>query len=511
MIEIKKSFCRFCHVFCGIEVDVEDNRVLAVRGDPDNAVSQGYTCLKGRAEIERIYHPKRLLSSRKRIDNSWTDIAIEQALDEIAVKLKEIVDQYGPRSVAVYAGCGAHRTSAGGPWLAGRWLDALGSPSLYTSFTIDSPGMLVAWTRLFGGPVPVNLFDISNADVAMFVGTNPTISHFPSMPQSNPFKRLNDAQKRGMKLIVIDPRRSYIARRADIHLQVKPGEDATLLAGLIKIIIEKKLYDKEYVASCVGGVDELYESVKDFDLEYISRRTQIPADLIPKAAEIFATAKSGAAQSGTGLHMARHQNLTTQLVMTLNALCGRIDRRGGLTRNEGPLGIEIPEDMVAVPMPLHTNHESRVRGIKGTMSWLGFYPEMPTNTLTDEILIPGEGKVRALIVHGGNPALVFPDEESTVRAMKELDLLVVNDLFMSATAKFAHYVIAVKHPFERADVPRLMDINYPFPFGQYSPPLVEAPEGVIEDWETFWGLAERLNLQLDLPEISMDRKPAAEE
>ena len=511
MIEARKSFCRFCHVYCGVEVDVENNRVLAVRGDPGNAVSQGYTCLKGRAELERIYHPDRLLSSRKRIDSRWIDIATEQALDEIAGKLKKIVDQYGPRAVAAYAGCGAHRTSAGGPWFISKWLEALGSPSLYTSFTIDSPSLLVAHFRLFGCLVPVNVFDIANADVAMFVGTNPVVSHMPTIPQSNPSKRLRDAQKRGMKLIVVDPRRCEVARQADIHLQVKPGEDATLLAGMIKIIIEQKLYDEEYVKSYVSGMDALYKAVKDFDLGYVSRRTQVPANLIQGAAQMLAKAERGGAVSGTGLHMARHQNLATQLVMTLNALCGRYDRRGGLVRNEGPLGFEIPEGMGPVPLPLYPGPESRVRGIKGTLSFLGFYPEMPTNTLTDEILTPGDGKIRALIVVGGNPALVFPDEASTVRAMQELDLLVVNDLFMSATAQYAEYVLAVKHPFERTDVPRLMDISFPFPFGQYSPPLVKAPDGLMEDWEVLWGLAERMGLQLQIPGIGMARKPTADE
>ncbi len=510
MIETKKSFCRFCHVFCGIEVDVEDNRVLAVRGDPDNAVSQGYTCLKGRAEIERLYHPERLLSSKKRINGSWNDIAAEKALDEIAEKLRPIVDQYGPRSVAIYAGCGAHRTSAGGIWLLTKFLQALESPSFYTCFTIDSPSMLVAWTRLFGGPVPLNLFDIDNADAAMFVGSNPVVSHMAVMPQSNPGKRLNDALKRGMKFIVVDPRRSEVAKKADIHLQVKPGEDAALLAGMIKIIIEKKLYNEEFVSNHVSGVDALYDVVKDFDLDYVSQRTQVPAELISEATVILATARRGAAQSGTGLHMARHQNLCTQLVMTLNALCGRFDQRGGMTRCEGPLGFVVPEGMGPVAAPLYTGVNSRVRGIKGTASWLGFCPEMPSGCLTDEILTPGEGKIRALIVVGGNPALVLPDETATVKALKELDLLVVNDLFMSATARFADYVLAVKHPYERADIPRLMDINYPFPFGQYSSALVDAPEGVVEDWEVTWGLARRLGLNLDLPGISMDDQPTTD-
>jgi anaerobic selenocysteine-containing dehydrogenase len=494
-----------------MEVDVEDNRVVAVRGDPDNAVTQGYTCIKGRAEAERINHPDRLLASQKRIDGRRVDIATEQALDEIAVKLKEIIDRYGPRAVAAYCGCGAHRTSAGGPWFVNKWIEALGSPSIYTSFTIDSPSLVVSYFRLFGGVVPVNLFDIVNADVAMFVGTNPVVSHMPNMPQSNPLKRFKDAQKRGMKVIAIDPRRCDVAKYADIHLQIKPGEDSTLLAAMIKIIIEQKLYDKEYVENYVSGVDELYEAVKDFDLEYASRRTQVPGDLIQKASEMLAGAERGGAISGTGLHMARHQNLATQLVMTLNALCGRYDRRGGFVRNEGPLSFEIPEGMGPVPLELYPGPVSRIRDIKATLSFLGFYTEMPTNTLTDEILTPGEGKIRALIVVGGNPALVFPDEASTVRALKDLDLLVVNDLFLSATAKFANYVLAVKHPFERADFPKMMDISYPFPFSQYSPPLVEGPEGMMEDWEILWGLAERMNLKLDIPGIPQDRKPTSDE
>jgi len=510
MMETKKSFCRFCHASCGIEVDVQDNRVLAVRGDPDNVVSQGYTCIKGRAEVERIYHPDRLLAAQKLTDGRRREIPAEQALDEIAAKLKEIIDQYGPRSVAAYVGCGGYRNSAAGPWFACKFLEALRSPSFYTCFTVDSPGFSVALFRLFGGPVPVSLFDVPRADVAMFVGTNPVDSKQLIMPQSNPLKRLRDSQKRGMKLIVIDPRRSSIAKLADIHLQVKPGEDPTLLAGMIRVILEEGLYDREYVLNNVSGVDELRASLKDFDLAYVSKRTQVAKDLILEAARMFASAERGGAHSGQGVHMARHQNLGIHLVMALNALCGRYDRPGGLVRNEGPLGFEIPDGMGPLPLALESGQTSRIRGIKGIFNVLGSFAELPSNTLTDEILTPGEGKIRALFVLGGNPALVLPDEASTVRALKDLDLLVVNDHFMSATAKFADYVFAVKHPFERADVTRLAEIAFPFPFGQYSPALVDAPDGVLEDWEVFWGLAKRLHLDLNIPNISMDSQPTAD-
>jgi anaerobic selenocysteine-containing dehydrogenase len=510
MIETKKSFCRFCHVFCGVEVDIDDGRVVDVRGDRDNAVSQGYTCQKGRAEAERLYHPERLLSSRKRVADGWRDIASTEALDEIGARLRAIVDRHGPRSVAVYVGDGGHRTSAADPSFMRKWLDALGSPGLYTSYTVDSPSLAVATNRLFGAPLPLPVLDIANAEVVMFVATNPTISHLMSMPQSNPSARLRGAQRRGMKLIVVDPRKCDVAKRADIHLQVKPGEDATLLAGMIKVIIERGLYDREYADLYLSGVDDLHAAVQPFELDYVARRTGVPAARITDAAVTFATARSGAAQSGTGLHMARHQNLTTQLVMTLNALCGRYDRRGGMTRHAGVLSRPMRENPGPIKIPLFSGEDTHVRGIKGIYNWQGLR-EMPSNTLGEAILARGEGKIRALIVNGGNPALVFPDSERIARALRSLDLLVVTDLFLSATARFADYVLAVKHPFERADVPKLMDATFPFPFSQYTGPLVEAPGDLMEEWEIFWELARRLDITLKIPGIRMDVKPTADQ
>lgn len=510
-IETKKSFCRFCHVFCGLEVDIDGGRIVAVRGDTEHPGSQGYTCLKGRAEMDRIYHPDRLRSSKQRVDGKLVDVDTDDALDAIASKLTAIIDEHGPHAVAAYVGDGGHRTSAGGPWLVRKWLDGIGSRSMYTSFTIDSPGMLVAATRLFGSPLPLQLFDIDHAEVGMFVGTNPVLSHFMSMPQSNPVRRLRDAQKRGLTLIVVDPRRSDSAKVADIHLQVKPGEDATLFAGMLKIIIDQELYDHEYVEQYTSGLETLEKALVDFDIDYVSRRTEVPAELIREAATTFATARTGAAQTGTGLHMARHQNLSIQLVMTLNALCGRYDRRGGLTRHAGAINFALPEFTEPVKIPEYNGPESRIRGIRGNFNYLGFFEEMPTNTLTDEILTPGEDKIRALIVEGGNPALVFPDAESTAAALDDLDLLVVTDLFVNRTAEHADFVLAVKHPFERADIPRLMDPSYPFPFSQYAEALVDAPDGVIEDWEVFWRLAQKMGTDIELPGLDISQTPSTDD
>lgn len=517
MIETKKTFCRFCHVFCGLEIDVEEAeasgrgqaRIVAVRGDRENEVTKGYSCQKGRAEVERIYHPDRLLTPERRDGDRWSKLPITQAIDEVAERLGEIVDRYGPNSVAVYTGCGGHRTSAGGPWFVQRWLNALGSNRMYTSYTIDSPSLTIAGNRLFGAPVPVNLLDVDRADCVMFVGTNPIASHQLNMAQSSPSARLNAGRKRGMKMIVVDPRRSDVARNADIHLQVKPGEDATLLAAMIKVILDRNLQDHDYVEQYVSGVAELHEAVGPFDLDYASRRTGVARTSIEAAAEMFATAGSGAATSGTGLHMAAHQNLATQLVMTLNAICGRFDRPGGMNRNEGALGRQFGPDMEAIQLP--PPPKTRIRGISAINGLFGSYFEMPTNTLADEILTPGEGQIRALIVNGGNPALVLAEEASARKALEQLDLLVVLDLFQSATAAHADYVFGVRHPFERVDVSKLMDGNYPFPFGQYTKALVDGPEDTIEEWAFFWELATRLGIPLRIGSLTTGTRPTTDE
>lgn len=511
MIETKKSFCRFCHIYCGIEVDVdtEKNRIVALRPDKEHPMSEGYTCMKGRAELERLYHSDRVLSPQKRIDGRLVDISPSQAFDEIAAKLKAIIDQYGPHAVGMYVGLSSIMLSGSGPWLARKWMDAIGSRSFFTSYSIDCPNLTIAPYRFWGAPMPLGSFDMPNADVAMIIGANPLISHLPFTPQPNPLKRLRDALKRGMKLIVIDPRRSNVAKLADIHVQVKPGEDATLLAAMIKVIIDEGLYDNEYVNQLASGFDSLREAVQDFDLDYASLRTQVPSDTIRSAAVLFAQGPKGAASQGIGLHMSRHPNLTTHLVMTLNGICGRYDRIGGIVNKPLLLAPPLPENPQPIDMPLFTGLVSRVREIKAFYNWLGA-EEIPASCLTDEILKPGEGQVRALIVFVGNPVLSFPDELSTVRAMKNLDLLVVNDLFVSATAQYAHYVFGLKHPFEQVDIPRTMDFYYPVPFMQYTKPLVDAPPGVLEGYEPFWELAKRLGVSIDIPGISMDKKPTGD-
>ncbi len=507
MVETKKSFCRFCHAFCAIEVDVEDNKVIEVRGDTSDPIYGGYTCIKGRHLPDQHNHEERLRTSLKRMpDGSFQAIPSEQALDEIAEKLRSIIDEHGPRAVASYNGtyafCNAITLSVTRAWHAG-----IESPSYYTSVTIDQPAKAIAASRhgtWLGGS-----HNFETADVAMLIGNNPVVSMFGGIPPFNPWKRLRDAQKRGLKLIVIDPRETDVAKRADLYLQVRPGEDPTLLAGIVRVMFEEGLVDGDFLAGNVAHVEDLRQAVDSFTLDYVEERTGVAAALVERAARMFAEAQRGVASSGTGANMSPHPNLTEHFVQTLNTLCGRYLREGEVVPNPGVISPERPFAAQAMPPnPAWGKGEpSRVRGLGEV------FGEMPTAALSDEIITPGEGRVRALISVGGNPVGAWPDQLKTIEAMKQLDLNVSIDIKMSQTAKMADYVIAPKLSLERPDLTVLTDSWYPEPYAHYTPAMVEAEDDVMEEWEFFWGIAQRLGSDINLAggPMPMDEKPSTDD
>ena len=227
-IETKRSFCRVCHAACPIEVDVmHDNgqsRVVDVRGVPDDPLFEGYTCIKGRQLPAQINHPDRLRSSyRRESDGHLTAVASSEALDEIAAKLASIIEQYGPRAVATYTGTGGYQNSCALESARG-FHKGIGSSSFYTSVTIDQPAKATAPLRI--GMWEAGFHNFRDADVSMAVGYNPMVSSYGAvggLQGTNPFTKMRQAKARGMKLIVVDPRRTEMATFADIHLQVRPG------------------------------------------------------------------------------------------------------------------------------------------------------------------------------------------------------------------------------------------------------------------------------------------------
>ncbi|HEB89514.1 MAG TPA: molybdopterin dinucleotide-binding protein [Deltaproteobacteria bacterium] len=548
--ETRPSICRFCHANCGILVELEDGRPVRVTGDPDNPAYRGFICARGRRLPEQHAHPDRLLCSRKRIPaktgssipgndlaravndggTRFEKIGAGVAMDEIAARIGEIVRDHGPRSVALYPGTYAGPHPASIPTSIG-WLLALGSRMLFTAASIDQPGKHVANAihgRWLGGS---HVFDES--DVWMLVGNNPLISISGGIPPANVGRRLRHAKKRGLKLIVIDPRRTEVARFADIHLQPKPGEDPAILAAMLHVVVREKRHDPEFIEAHCSGFDALSRAVERFTPEFAARRAGIGADEIERAARSFARGPRGCGVAGTGPNMSPHGNLTEYLLLALNTICGRWRREGERVPNPGALlPRAIPKAQASAPRPGWGFGESLAsRGLTSSAAGL------PTAALADEILHEGKDRIRCLICVGSNPVAAWPDQAKTVRAMERLDLLVCLDPKISATARFADYVIAPKLSLETPGLSissealeqTYVAMGYSEPYAQYTPAIADPPPGadVIEEWEFFHGLAKRMGLRLTCRpirpetgvlrerrhafELDMDRRPSTDE
>jgi len=496
----RKTYCRICTAYCAVEANVVGGRVTAVRGDAGDPVSGGYTCSKGRALPHQLHGPRRLHRSlRRAADGGFEPIATARALDEIATRLDAIRARHGGRAIATYCGTGAF-ANAGLVAVARAWLRGLGSPMSFSTLTIDQPAKMLAAAR--HGVWGAGGHTFAEADVVLSVGNNPIVSGLTlpgGPPGPNPVHALREARRRGTKLIVVDPRRSELAKRADLYLQVRPGEDPTLLAGMIRVILDERLNDQAFCAAYTQGLDALAAAVRSFDLAYVEARTGVPATLVADAARLFARGPRGYASSGTGPDMAPHPSLTEHLLASLNTLCGRHRRAGEGIPNPGVLFPPLPRPAQPIPHELLPpilsldGPPSRVRDLHG------MFEEMPTTTLADEILAPGDGRVRALVCVGGNPAVAVPDQARMLRALEALDLLVSVDLTLTATARRSHYAVAARHPLEREDVTDFMDMFYEVPYAFWAHPVVAPEADAVDDVDVFAGLARRMGTAIDLP------------
>jgi anaerobic selenocysteine-containing dehydrogenase len=505
------TFCRICAGICGVLVTISDGRVTRVVGDRDNALTGGFTCVKGRRLGEFHHAPDRYLSSQRRVGGGHIPIEAADATREVGARLRQIVERHGPDSVAVFIGTQSYTATLTYPFVR-AWARAVGTRKVFSTATVDQSAKRVAAERLgswLGGGQR-----FGDSDVWLLAGTNPLVSmqfgELGSFPVHGGPRRLREARRRGLKLIVVDPRRSDTAQHADHHLALIPGTDAVLFAGLLHVVLTEGLHDRQFCERYAAGLAALTDAVRDATPAAVALVTGLAPAEIVTAARTFATARRGMAASGTGANMGPWSNLVEHLLQALNVVCGRFPRAGDPSTGFAVLrAAGSPCAQVSPPgRSFEHGFRSRIGGY-GTMSG-----ELPAAILPDEILEPGRDRVRALVVSGGNPASCLPDQAKAVRALSALDLLVTVDPFPTETARLAHYVIAPAMSLERADHTGLCEPWFSEPFAQYTEPLLPRPPGVVEDWEFFLGLAGAMGLTLRIGQHDFapgDSPPSAEQ
>jgi anaerobic selenocysteine-containing dehydrogenase len=520
--------CRFCDNGCGVLVELENGRPVKVRGDRDNPAYAGFCCIKGQHVPEQWNHPERVLQSQKHMpDGTFCPVSFSDAVEEIGERLSEIVAKHGPRSVALYRGTYSIVNPATVP-VALAFMEAIGSPLVFDVNSIDQPGKAVAQALHGSWLAPPPAFE--TRDVTLLIGANPLVSFQMGLPIANPGRELNAAVACGMRVIVIDPRRTETARRAHLHLQCRPGHDLSLVAAMLNVILREELHDAEFVEENVTGLEALRAAVAPFEPELVAKRADIPVADLFEAARTFAVGR-GVATAGTAPSFNGQGTLFEYLVLALNTICGQWSRAGDPVTHTGTLTAPFPAIAQAAAPRRGYGYgpQLRVRNIANCDGGL------QASALAEEILLEGDGQVRALLSVAGNPALTIPDQALNVRALEALDLLVQIDIKFSATARLADYVIAPKLPLEMAGMTLSQELysfyaagmGYKDAYAQYTPPIVEPPEGaeVVEDWEFFYALAQRMGLRLAIEPaaapgttpaggkvyLDMDSRPSTEE
>lgn len=454
MKRIVRSICQACHCNCGVLVHVEDGKVDKVTGDPHHPMNHGFICVKGQAQPELLYHPDRLKYPIKRTgergEGKWQRISWDEALDNIAEKLTDIQSKYGAESIAVMTGTGP-RT---GNNTARLFCLMLGTPNRISvdnhicfapSTVAEMATYGIMTTMMEIGP------DYPNAECIMVWGANTTNSHPPRGEEIVQAKR-----KRGAKLIVIDPRRTTLAAMADMWLQIRPGTDLALALGMINVIINEGLYDKEFVEKWCHGFEELKEHVQAFPPEKVAEITWLSVDSIKETARLYATTKPAVLHHRIGLEHNINSTQNDRAMAILIALTGNLDEKGGNLFRLLPEGFSNTGNQFDVPRSIS---EKRIGDKEFPLAQGFVHCALAVDAMLGEYSYP----LKAMYCTTGNPVVNMQDSKKMWRALKNLELLVVADFFMQPTAELADIVLPASTWMEKDDMgdfPNLMYTNY---------------------------------------------------
>lgn len=469
-METRRSYCGLCHPRCGSILHIEDGKVVKITGDKEHPISRGILCERGRLMLDHIYHPQRLNHPLKRVgkkgEGKWQRISWDQALDEVAEKLAVLKDKHGPETLAF-----THGTKRTYHWDCRRFFNLFGSPNTCGVNTICMCPSYATEFATYGGMVMGS--EIPDSKCVVMWGCNAS--------KSDPIGvavRVNMAVKNGAKLIVIDPRRTAEAEKADCWLQIRAGTDLALLLGWIRYIISNDLYDHKFVSEWTIGFEELRKAAEAYTPEYVSEITDIPADLITKSAHMYAT--NGPAVIPFGLGIDKQGVNSTQCARaraSLRAITGNLEVPGGDNFSLAE-GIGKIRDLEHLEINEQISQEQRDKQLGADEYPFFGFPGWEMNSaankkLPEGYLAPPEAwhsnlaharsvmdaiitekpyPVTAAITLANNPLLALPNTQKVFEALKKLQLYVVMDYYMTPSAAMADYVFPASTTVEQPEM-----------------------------------------------------------
>ena len=470
--------CTLCYHSCGCRVTVEDGKAVKIRGLESHPLNRGRLCPKGANALATIYSPDRLRRPLKRANGGFTEISWDQALDEIAGKLQDLKKQFGPQVLGVFSGSiGVENLEMAG--LVQRFKAAYGSPNF---FSVESVcyRMRIRVRQMTFGRYPVEEMD---SNLYILWGHNPDQSDFP----------LKFALKRnldkGARLVVIDPKRIPIADRAEMYLRIRPGTDGALALAMMNVIINEKLYDRDFIEQHTFGFDRLVPHIQKYTPEWAEEVTWVSAEDIRTLARLFAGTRGASIFQGTCTHdQTANGTQNSRAFSILQAITGNINVPGGWVTSPSPrlgnVGLNVEGE------PVGSDQYPLFFEMWGKRSPYGVVTVVPES-------IPE--KLKAFLVAGGNPLVSMPDSNAFRDSFRKLDLLVVHDLFMTETAKEAHYVLPACSHLEKWGLAYNYNVCHCLPFLMLRKKCIEPLHESWSEWKFFTELAKRLGMEDKFP------------
>jgi len=428
---VVKSHCRMCHGGCGVQVYVKDGKAVKIAGDPDCPINHGTLCAKCFGSIQLAYHPDRLTYPVKRVgpkaSGQWERISWDEALNTIAERIGNYKDHYGAESIVMGYGTGRENEA-----VIYRFANLLGSPNVLTAGHFCY-GPRIATSIITCGTNPIVDYE-NKPNCIMVWGNNIVISN----PDEYKGEHFSVALNKGAKLIAVDPRLTRIAARADVWLQLRPGTDAALALGMLNVIVNEGLYDKEFVENYVHGWEPFVKRVNEYPLERVEAITWVPKEKIREAARLFATTKPAAIQWGVAIEQQINCADNDRLLMHLMGITGNIDARGGQVLFQQPRVRNVGHFGAHRMLP-DIQREKRLGGDRFRLG--GNFAIINPKCVWDAILEEKPYPVKMLFLISSNPLVTRANAKEVYRALEKVEFMAVSDFFLTPTAELADIVL----------------------------------------------------------------------
>ena len=467
---------------CGLVVETDGPHITSIRGDKDDHFSRGHICPKAVALQDLHEDPDRLRKPVKRVGDSWQEINWDEAFTLVAQGLRRVQKKHGDNSVAVYLGNPTVH-SLGAMFFAPAFVRSLKTRNRYSATSVDQLPHHLAALWMFGHPLLIPIPDLDRTDHLLILGANPAASNGSLMTAPDAANRLKEIRRRGGRVVLIDPRRTETAELADAHHFIQPGGDALLLLSMLHVLFAERLTRTSRTTPFTDGAETLEAIAARFAPERVAAHIGMDANVIRELAHGLAAAKQPAAYGRIGVSTQEFGGLACWLISALNTVMGRMDEPGGVMFTRPAVDL-IRGGLYSSAK--FARWKSRVRGLPE------FAGELPVSALTEEMDTPGEGQVRALVTHAGNPVLSTPNGARLDRAMAGLEFYAAIDFYINETTRHAHVILPPTAALERDHYDLVFHVFAVRNTAKFSEAIFPKPDGARHDWEILLELATRM-------------------